>query len=137
VRKRSNITWRLGGRWGGCATQTARVSSNMEGWPNRHITFIVAKKLNLQFILLYLRYMGEEVGWKCHMREGVGCKTSEYSHMEGGCLKLLKKYIYHMVFERSLKAQYSAKVKYSNIDPSFHSITTSQHQSYVLNRYDN
>jgi len=25
------------------------------GWPNRHITFIVAKKLNLQFILLYLR----------------------------------------------------------------------------------
>jgi len=29
------------------------------------ITFIVAKKLNLQFILLYLRYMcGEGVGWK-------------------------------------------------------------------------
>jgi len=23
------------------------------GWPNRHITFIVVKKLNLQFILLY------------------------------------------------------------------------------------
>jgi len=29
-------------------------------WPNRHRTFIVAKKLNLQFILLYLQYMWEE-----------------------------------------------------------------------------
>jgi len=37
-------------------------------WPNRHITFIVAKKLNLQFILLYLRYW-EGVGWKHHMGE--------------------------------------------------------------------
>jgi len=27
------------------------------GWPNRHITFLVVKKINLQFILLYLRYM--------------------------------------------------------------------------------
>jgi len=26
-------------------------------WPNRHITFIVAKKPNSQFILLYLRYI--------------------------------------------------------------------------------
>jgi len=26
-------------------------------WPNHHITFIVAKKLNLLFYLLYLRYM--------------------------------------------------------------------------------
>jgi len=26
-------------------------------WPNSYITFIVVKKLNLQFILLYLRYM--------------------------------------------------------------------------------
>jgi len=50
----------------------------MEGgvWPNRHITCIVAKKLNLQFILLYLRYMwGEGVGWKRHIwRGGVGRK---------------------------------------------------------------
>jgi len=30
-----------------------------EGWPTRHIIFIVAKKLNLQFILLYLRYTWE------------------------------------------------------------------------------
>jgi len=29
------------------------------GWPNRHINFIVAKKFNLLFILLYLRYMWE------------------------------------------------------------------------------
>jgi len=33
------------------------------GWSNRHITFIVAKKLNLEFILLHLRYMwGKGVG---------------------------------------------------------------------------
>jgi len=48
-------------------------------WPNRHITFIVAKKLNLLFILIYFRYrwgnglveivilyggLGWRVGWK-------------------------------------------------------------------------
>jgi len=33
-------------------------------WPNHHVTFIVAKKkLSLQFILLYLRYMWGEGGW--------------------------------------------------------------------------
>jgi len=32
-----------------------------ECWPNRHITFIVAKKkLNLELILLYLQYMWGE-----------------------------------------------------------------------------
>jgi len=30
-----------------------------EARPNRHITFIVLKNFNSQFILLYLRYMGE------------------------------------------------------------------------------
>jgi len=33
------------------------VKSSYNFYSNRHITFIVAKKLNLQFILLYLRYM--------------------------------------------------------------------------------
>jgi len=52
-------------------------------WPNRHIAFIEAKKLNLQFILLYLRYMWgeglvEKVIWEGWL------KTSEYRHMEGG-----------------------------------------------------
>jgi len=41
--------------------QTVRVPSygGRGGWPNLHITvtFIVAKKLNLRFILLYFRYL--------------------------------------------------------------------------------
>jgi len=41
-------------------------------WPNRHITFIVAKKLNLQFILLYLRYM-----WGEGLVENVGILSYE------------------------------------------------------------
>jgi len=56
-------------------------------WPNRHITFIVAKKLNLQFCFaLFPVYVGEGVGWKCHMG--------------GRGLKLLNKR--HMIFECSL-----------------------------------
>jgi len=50
------------------------------GWPNRHITFTVAKKLTLQFILLYLRYMWglvENVIW------GEWLKASENHHMGG------------------------------------------------------
>jgi len=39
-------------------------------WPNRHITLAVAKKLNLHFILLHLRYMW---GWlKTSYGGGVG-----------------------------------------------------------------
>jgi len=55
-----------------CITQQSPVNwGGGGGWPNRHITFIVAKKLNLQFILLYLWYMCglvENVIWG----EGVG-----------------------------------------------------------------
>jgi len=53
----------------------------------------VAKKLNLQFILLYLRYryvrgrgLVEKSYWV-----GVWLKTSEYRHIGGKGLKLLKK----------------------------------------------
>jgi len=46
----------------------------------------VAKKLNLQFVLLYLRYMWREVGW---LKMSYG----------GGGLKLLKKHL--MIFKRS------------------------------------
>jgi len=58
------------------------------------------KKLNLQFILLYLRYIWgsglvENVIWG----EGVGWKVRIPSKRGGGCLKLLKKR--HMIFERS------------------------------------
>jgi len=43
-------------REGKGVTQNVRVSSYGEGgWPNRHITLQWLKKLNLQFILLYLR----------------------------------------------------------------------------------
>jgi len=50
----------------------------MEGkggdWPNRHITFILAKKLHLQFILLRLQYCGglvENVIWEEGLAENV------------------------------------------------------------------
>jgi len=62
------------------------------GWPNRRIILIVAKKANLQFILLYFRYMwGEGVGWKRHMGEEGLAETSEHRHMGEWSLKLLKK----------------------------------------------
>jgi len=87
VRERSNIIWRLGRGF----AQTVRVPS-CEGWLNCHITLIVAKKLNLQLILLYLRYMWEEgVGWKRHMGGRGWLKTSEYRHIGERGLKLLKK----------------------------------------------
>jgi len=35
-------------------------------WPNRHIAFIVAKKLNLQLCCIY-GICGRGVGWKRHM----------------------------------------------------------------------
>jgi len=50
----------------------------------------VAKKLNLQFILLYLRYMWGE-GWLKTSYGGMGwLKTSEY-RLWGRGIKLLKK----------------------------------------------
>jgi len=53
--------------------QTVRIPSygRRGGWLNRHITFVVPKKsLNLQFILLYLRYKWGGVGWKLYMGGG-------------------------------------------------------------------
>jgi len=69
VRERLNITWRLGGGRG--------------VWPNRHITFVVAKKLNLQFTLLYLRYTWRDGLVENIIKWGGGgwLKTSEYRHM--------------------------------------------------------
>jgi len=70
-------------------------------WPNHHIAFIVAKKLNLQFILLYLRNMwGEGIGWKRHMGGRGWLKTLEYRHMGEGS-KIAQKNR-HMIFERFL-----------------------------------
>jgi len=40
-----------------CSNRQSAVIWGEGVWSNRHITFIVAKKLNLRFILLYLRYM--------------------------------------------------------------------------------
>jgi len=37
-----------------CSNSQSTVIWGEGAWPNRHITFIVAKTLNLQFILLYL-----------------------------------------------------------------------------------
>jgi len=84
-----------------CSNRQSTVIWGEEGWPNHHITFIVAKKkLNLQFILLYLRYMWgrgfvENVIWV----EGGWLKTPEYRHTGGRGLKLLKNR--QMIFERS------------------------------------
>jgi len=56
-------------------------SNRQIAWPNRHVTVTVAKKkINSQFFLLYLRYMGgrwlaENVIWG---RGGGWLKTSEY-----------------------------------------------------------
>jgi len=44
-------------REGLCSNHQSTVIWVEEVWPNHHITFIVAKKLNLQFILLYLQFM--------------------------------------------------------------------------------
>jgi len=59
--------------------QTVRVPSyGEEGWPNRHIAFIVAEKAYFTVPLaLFTVYVGE--GW---------LKTPEYRHMEGRGLKL-------------------------------------------------
>jgi len=61
------------------------------GWPNRHITFIMAKKANSQFLLLYLQYMWgrglvENVTWGRGLAENV--RIPLYG---GRGLKLLKK----------------------------------------------
>jgi len=47
-----------------CSNRQSAVIWGERDFFNRHITFIVVEKLNLQFILLYLRYgiiMWEEV----------------------------------------------------------------------------
>jgi len=48
-------------------------------------TFTAAEKVNLQFLLLYLRYMGKVVGWKHHNGGLVHwLKISEYRRHCGG-----------------------------------------------------
>jgi len=44
-------------REGVCSNRQSTVIWTEGVRPNRHITFVVAKKLNLQSILLYLRYI--------------------------------------------------------------------------------
>jgi len=56
--------------------QTVRVPSYRRVWPNRHITFIVAKKLNLQVILLCLWCM-----WGRRLAE---TQSTVMRHMGGG-----------------------------------------------------
>jgi len=52
----------------------------------------VAKKLYLQFILLYLRYMRGEGVWLKTSYGGRGwLKTSEYRHLGGRGFKMAKK----------------------------------------------
>jgi len=77
------------------------------GLNKRQITFIVAKKLNLPFILLYLRYMRgrglvENVIWG----EGLG-ENVRKSSCRGRGLKLLKNR--HMIFERFLTGVHALK----------------------------
>jgi len=48
---------REGGK-GVCSNRQSTVIWGEESWPSRHITFVVAKKLNLQFILLFLCILG-------------------------------------------------------------------------------
>jgi len=68
-----------------------------------NITFIVAKKNNLQFILLYLRYMWGGRWLKTSCGEGGGwLKMSKYHHMGEGSKVAQKNH--HMIFERSLSA---------------------------------
>jgi len=70
-----------------------------EIWSN-HITFIVAEKLNSQFLLLYFRYMWV-MGWlKRYMGRGGWQKMSEYLRMVERGLNCSKNR--HILFERSL-----------------------------------
>jgi len=61
--------------------------SEYRHWPNRRITFIGAKKkLNLMFILLYLRYMwGKGLVEKSYGEEGLAenVRIPSYSYGKG------------------------------------------------------
>jgi len=81
------------------------------GWPNRHITFIVAKKLDLQFILLYLRYMWGGGGDWLKTSYGGLAENVRIPSYGGRGLKLLKNPSYDiLIFERSLDLQ--NKIRY-------------------------
>jgi len=61
-----------------------RHMGNEGSWTNRHKTFIVAEKVNSQFLLLYLRCMGEEelagnVIWGRRLAENVRILSFERS----------------------------------------------------------
>jgi len=60
---------------------------HMGGWPNCHVTFIVAKKLKFQFILLYL-LLGIRYSFIC---QGTLTRSSEmtFSELESSCRLLL------------------------------------------------
>jgi len=80
-------------REGVCSNRHSTVIWEEEGaWPNRHITFIVAKKLNLQFNLLYLRYMlGEGLVENVIWSGRDWLKTSEYRHIGRRGFKIAQK----------------------------------------------
>jgi len=71
---------------------------HMGGWPNRHITFLVAEKSLIHSSSLYLRCMWG--GWlktPWYGKEGVGWKRQN-TVIWRGAQKLLKKR--HMIFKR-------------------------------------
>jgi len=86
--------WCFGERRG---AQTIRVPSYRGKCSGQLVIQVYSgwKKLTLQFILLYLRYMWEEgVDWKRHIGGRGWLNTSEYCHMGGRGLKLLNKTSY-------------------------------------------
>jgi len=98
-------------REGVCSNRQSTVIWGEGVWPNRHVTFIVAKKLNLQFIFSQFTVYVGEGGWLKASYGGRGlAEKSEYRHKGGGSLKLLKNR--HMIFERAPSLFGKTLVKY-------------------------